>query len=161
MLSSSSLASLRLERRWLHQAFQVQAWASAMEILECPVTRIPLSTLLAGSDGKASRYGRYQCSCRSCRKVLQCLTIRLRGSIPDFLSGFTPLAFDQPRPTCKAAGDSFCYLTQSWDPYRCYNPGSGWTWEQWWLRSGSTLSKTTGLPKWSLTTGCSFKSYLL
>ena len=103
-----SLASLCLERRWLHQAFQVQAWAGRMEILECPVTRTTrLDVLLAGSDGKASRYGRCQCSCRSCQKVLQCLTIHLRGSTPDFLSGYTPLAFDQPRPTCKAAGDSF------------------------------------------------------
>ena len=125
------MASIRLERRWLHQAFQVQAWAGSMEILECPVTRTPLSALLAGSDGKASQYGRCQCSSRSCRKVLQCLTIHLRGSTPDFLSGFTPIAFDQPRQNCKAAGDSFRYLTHSWDPYRCYHPGPGWTWEQW------------------------------
>ena len=39
-----------------------------------------------------------------CRKVLQCLTIHLRGSTPNFRPGFTPLAFDQPRPTYKAAG---------------------------------------------------------
>ena len=67
------------ERRWLHQAFQVQAWAGSVEILECPVTRTSLSALLAGSDGKSSRYGRCQCSCRSCGKVLQCLTVRLGG----------------------------------------------------------------------------------
>ena len=35
---------------------------------------------------------RCQRSCRSCRKVSQCSTNRLRGSTPDFLSGFTPLA---------------------------------------------------------------------
>ena len=106
---------------------QVQAWAGIMEILECPVTRTSLLALLAGSGGKASWYGWCQCSCRSCRKVLQCLTVRLWVSNPDFLSGFTPFAFDQPRSTCKAAADSFRYLTHSWDPYRCYHPGPGWT----------------------------------
>ena len=54
----------RLERRWLHQAFQVQAWAGSIEILECPVTKTSLSALLARSDGKASWYGRCQCNCR-------------------------------------------------------------------------------------------------
>ena len=32
--------------------------------------------------------------------------IMLMRPAPDFLSGFTPLAFDFPKPTCKAAGDS-------------------------------------------------------
>ena len=30
----------------------MQAWAEDMEILVCPVARIPLSALLVGSDGK-------------------------------------------------------------------------------------------------------------
>ena len=41
--------------RWsakLEWPLQVQAWAEDMEILVCPVARIPLSALLVGSDGK-------------------------------------------------------------------------------------------------------------
>ena len=34
-----------------------------------PSHQDPLLVLLAGSDGKANRYGQCQCGCRSCRKV--------------------------------------------------------------------------------------------
>ena len=43
--------------------------------------------------------------CRSCHKVMSTPSNCLRGPHTDFLSGFTPLAFDQPRPPCKATGD--------------------------------------------------------
>lgn len=88
---------------------QVQAWANDMEVLGCPDVRTLLSALLAGSDREASQYSQCQRSCRSCRTVKYSFTIRLRGSTPDFLLGFTPLAFASPGANHKAVvHEGFC-----------------------------------------------------
>ena len=83
----------------LEWPLQMQAWAGSMEILECPVTRNPLSALLAGSDGKASRYGGCQCSCRSCRKVLHAWLSAFGALLRIFCQGLLPYPLtNQGRP---------------------------------------------------------------
>ena len=83
----------------------MHAWAVDMEILECPVARIPLSALLAGSNGSASQYSWCQRGCRSCRMMPHFSIIRLRGSTPDFCQVYS-LAFPPPGGARKAAGPS-------------------------------------------------------
>ena len=48
--------------------------------------------------------------CRSCRKVTNMPCNRLRGSTPDLLLGFTPLAFFSPEISTR----QWSYLTHSW-----------------------------------------------
>ena len=48
----ASLVSEDYDSLWSNMS-RVQAWAIATEILVCPITRIPLSALLAESNGKA------------------------------------------------------------------------------------------------------------
>lgn len=51
---------------------------------------------------------------------------RLRGSTPDLLSGFTPLAFSQPRPTCKATG-GLCHAVSMTSPKPWHGGLSGYS----------------------------------
>ena len=80
--------------------------------------------------------------CRSCRKVVSIPSNRLRGSTPDFLSGFTPLAFGFSQPPTR----QWDYLSHSWNPDRYYHSGSEWTWEQWQLKGSSTFPRTIVIP---------------
>ena len=63
-----------------------------MEILVCPVTRIPLSALLVGSDGKDEPILSVPAQLQELPEVFS----------PDVLSGFTPIAFASPKSNHKA-----------------------------------------------------------
>ena len=89
---------------WWSILSRVQAWADYMENLGCPCIRIHLSALLVCSKGKETEYIWYQFHCRNCRRCVIWSQICLKGFTPDFLSGFTPLAFASPKAPTRQSG---------------------------------------------------------
>ena len=72
-----------------------------MEILVCPVARIPLSALLVGSDGKDEPIRSVPAQLQELPEGFTLFHQPPRGSTPDFLSGFTPIAFTSPKATTR------------------------------------------------------------
>ena len=82
-----------------------------VENLGCPNGKFTLSATLMKSKGKDCAFTVWHRSgCRSCREIAIPSINRLRDSSPDFLLGFTPLAFASPKATTR----QWCYFTHNW-----------------------------------------------